>query len=410
MNISYNEFHVNKKVRDICGFDGRLYASSGNVVIADMKNIRIFAEKLNKLFDKRGEHEKRISAGSLNAMGLIDEVFHYVCMLYRRDKEASAFTTILDSLDAQFGKTEIDSLLLDFSNEFPPVEVYQGKITAEEYLAKTALDAGTGKMRSNREQTVEELILLHLANENPAFNPFAILFADTELLKNELYTKTWAVIQKEFKKMPNFGPFNHDLITMLREPVVFSPNSLKGQLDYIRQYWESLLGDLLKRLLTGFDTLSEEEKAAWHPTNGGDVNMEPYNYDGLMKEYERFSPDREWMPCVILMAKTVLVWLDQLTKKYKRSITRLDQIPDEELDALRDEGFTGLWLIGLWTRSNASKRIKQLCGNPEAAASRLQYCRKYRRLGCAFQFAHTALAARYPACIRHGAKSHGNGF
>ena len=369
MNISYNEFHVNKKVRDICEFDGRLYASSGNVVIADMKNIRIFAEKLNKLFDKRGEHEKRISAGSLNAMGLIDEVFHYVCMLFRRDKEATAFTTILDSLDAQFGKTEIDSLLLDFSNEFPPVEVYQGKITAEEYLAKTALDAGTGKMRSNREQTLEELILLHLANENPAFNPFAILFADTELLKNELYTKTWAVIQKEFKKMPNFGPFNHDLITMLREPVVFSPNSLKGQLDYIRQYWESLLGDLLKRLLTGFDTLSEEEKMSWHPTNGGDVNMEPYNYDGLMKEYERFSPDREWMPCVILMAKTVLVWLDQLTKKYKRSITRLDQIPDEELDALRDEGFTGLWLIGLWTRSNASKRIKQLCGNPEAAAS-----------------------------------------
>ena len=371
MNISYNEFHVNKKVRDICEFDGRLYASSGNVVIADMKNIRIFAEKLNTLFDERGEHEKRISAGSLNAMGLIDEIFHYVCMLFRRDKEATAFTTILESLDAQFGKEKVDSLLLDFSNEFPPVEVYQGKITAEEYLAKTALDAGTGKMRSNREQTLEELILLHLANENPAFNPFAILFADTELLKNELYTKTWAVIQKEFKKMPNFGPFNHDLITMLREPVVFSPNSLKGQLDYIRQYWESVLEELLKRLLTGFDTLTEEEKMFRRAgaINGGDVNMEPYNYDGLMKEYERFSPDREWMPCVILMAKTVLVWLDQLTKKYGRPINRLDLIPDEELDALRDEGFTGLWLIGLWTRSNASKRIKQLCGNPEAAAS-----------------------------------------
>ena len=36
---------------------------------------------------------------------------------------------------------------------------------------------------------------------------------------------------------------------------------------------------------------------------------------------------------------------------------------------MRDEGFTGLWLIGLWSRSNASKRIKQLCGNPAAAAS-----------------------------------------
>ena len=32
-------------------------------------------------------------------------------------------------------------------------------------------------------------------------------------------------------------------------------------------------------------------------------------------------------------------------------------------------GFTGLWLIGLWERSPASKRIKQLRGNPDAVAS-----------------------------------------
>ncbi|MCK4472060.1 MAG: alpha-amylase, partial [Anaerolineae bacterium] len=32
-------------------------------------------------------------------------------------------------------------------------------------------------------------------------------------------------------------------------------------------------------------------------------------------------------------------------------------------------GFTGLWLIGLWERSAASRRIKQMCGNPEAVAS-----------------------------------------
>lgn len=30
---------------------------------------------------------------------------------------------------------------------------------------------------------------------------------------------------------------------------------------------------------------------------------------------------------------------------------------------------TGLWLIGLWERSKASARIKQLMGNPEAIAS-----------------------------------------
>ena len=70
-----------------------------------------------------------------------------------------------------------------------------------------------------------------------------------------------------------------------------------------------------------------------------------------------------------LLPKCTLVWLDQLSKKYKKSIARLDQIPDEELDKLRERGFTALWLIGLWERSEASKRIKNLCGNPDAEAS-----------------------------------------
>lgn len=369
MNISYNEFHVGRKIRDQCDFGGALYASTGNVILANLKSVRAFAEKLNALFDRRGQHEKRVSAGSLNAMGLLDEVFHYVCMLYRRDKKEDAFSGALSALDSQFGKEAVDRMLLDFSAEFPPTAVYRGELTAEEYLSQSAVDTGTGKTRTNREQTLEELILLRLANENPAFRPFSVLFDDEALQKSPLYEKAWAAVQKYFGAQPAFGPFRHDLITMLREPVAFSPDSLKGQLDYVRQYWADLLGDWLRRLLEGLDTLSEEEKMFWHPTNGGDVEMEPYNYDGLMKEYERFSPDRDWMPRVILMAKTVLVWLDQLTKKYGRPITRLDQIPDEELDILRDEGFTGLWLIGLWERSNASKRIKQICGNPEAAAS-----------------------------------------
>ncbi len=42
---------------------------------------------------------------------------------------------------------------------------------------------------------------------------------------------------------------------------------------------------------------------------------------------------------------------------------------DEELDQLARWGFSGLWLIGLWERSPASRRIKQLCGNPDAGAS-----------------------------------------
>ena len=369
MKISYNEFHINKAVRDSCKFSNALYASTGNVIISDMKAVRIFTERLNTHFDKMGLPEKRVSAGSINAMGLIDEILHYCCMLYRKTKLSTAFSDALKDLDNKYGKENIDELLLQFNTEFPPTAVYRGEITLEKYMSETSIDVGTGKLRSNRESSFEEMIMLHLENENPAFLPFSIMFNDQKLGKNPLYHKTWADIQRYFAKLPVFGPFNHDLINFLREPVVFSPTSLRGQLDYIYKNWFTLLGEWLKRLLAGLDTLNEEEKAAWHGVNGGDVDVPVMSFENLMNEYERFSPDRDWMPKVVLMAKTVLVWLDQLTKKYNRPINRLDQIPDEELDALRDEGFTGLWLIGLWERSNASRRIKQICGNPEAAAS-----------------------------------------
>lgn len=148
MNISYNEFHVGKKIRDLCKFDGKLYASTGNVILANMKNVRLFADKLNKIFDERGQQEKRISAGSLNAMGLIDEVFHYVCAMYRKDAQTDAFTVVLAALDKEYGKEAVDNLLLEFSAEFPPVDVYQGKLSAKEYLAQTAIDTATGDRKS----------------------------------------------------------------------------------------------------------------------------------------------------------------------------------------------------------------------------------------------------------------------
>ena len=69
------------------------------------------------------------------------------------------------------------------------------------------------------------------------------------------------------------------------------------------------------------------------------------------------------------MAKNVSVWLHQLSRKYHRSIYRLDQIPDEELNLLAQWGFTGLWLIGVWERSLASKKIKELLGDSDAVAS-----------------------------------------
>ena len=77
----------------------------------------------------------------------------------------------------------------------------------------------------------------------------------------------------------------------------------------------------------------------------------------------RFSDDSDWMANLILVAKHTYVWLDQLSKRYETTIERLDQIPEHALRELADRGFTGLWTIGLWERSNASKEIKRRRGN-----------------------------------------------
>ena len=265
MITSYNEFHISRQVRELCNFDKGLFASSGNVVFANLKNVRTFQDKLNKLFDSRGESEKRVSAGALNAMGLIDEIFHYVFLLYRNNKEPSLMSGMVEEIETAIGKENLDKLLMTFMEEFPPVEVFQKKRTAEEYLSDIAIDSATNTERPNREQVLEEMIMLLLANENPAFKPFKILFDDEKLTHNSNYNRPWAVIKSYVKTLPVFGPFDHDLITLLKEPVAFAPEYLKGQLDYIRKHWGEFLGEWLKRILSGMDTISEEEKAAWQP-------------------------------------------------------------------------------------------------------------------------------------------------
>jgi glycosidase len=375
MIFSYNEFHISKKVRDACSFSETLYASSGNVILPNISQVRIFQAKFNEYL--KANSLTQVSAGTLNAMGLLDEIFHLACYTYRRRKVPSAFSGLLAELNNKYGSAAVDLMLKDFCTLFPPVCVYKGECSIEDYLNTEMTERKTGRVRTNREQTLEEMIMLHLANENPAFKPFYPLFDETKLTENPLYKESWKFTEAYFKSLPYWGTYGHDLISFLREPVKYAPDNLQEQLNYVRIHWAEffLPGDgdgedyWLKRLFGGADLLSEEWKSAWQPGNAGTPDMSPPNYDYLIKEYERFSDDREWMPKVVLMAKTVLVWLYQLSKKYNREISRLDQIPDEELDILRDQGFTGLWLIGLWERSTASRTIKQLCGNPEAAAS-----------------------------------------
>ena len=369
------EFHIHRKIREKCRFSKTLFSSTGNVIIRSINDIYAFTFKYNEVVESGAfgmpvRAEQYLKAGQLNAMGLIDEIFHYMCRLYRRNVRKDFFSSGYVFVQNELAKEKLpnlDDLLLQFATMFPSSEVYNGSMTVEEWFNGTDPLSGI----ENKYRAFEELILCKLANENPAFQPFYPLFTDEQLAEHPSYNCFWDSLRTWSEQNEAFGPEKLDLISLLKAPVYFAPFSLKGQLEYIKTHWLELLSEFISRLLTGQDILSEEEKAAWQGGGGGigGYNQDAYRYEELTQEYERFTVDRDWMPNVVMIAKSTLVWLDQLSKRYERPITRLDQIPDEELNFLAESGFNALWLIGVWERSPASARIKQICGNQEAAAS-----------------------------------------
>ncbi len=175
------------------------------------------------------------------------------------------------------------------------------------------------------------------------------------------------------------------LMQALRAPLEASPQGVAGQLAVALAAWSDRLPeDLRTALLRARDVVCEEQAVR----GGGPGPAPVLTFDDpgpgpgpedsssaraagpvVDAETEGFTPDRAWMPNVVLVAKQTHVWLDQLSRRFERPIRRLDEIPEEALRELAEWGFSGLWLIGVWQRSAASRDIKRRTGNPEALAS-----------------------------------------
>jgi glycosidase len=353
------EFHVSRQARDRYQFDEALFMLSGNVILSNLHGARVFAQKMNERRDLVSFPEQAVKAGHLNAMGLIDELSHQIMQQYRDTANPPALERALQWLDERLGKEAVSRTLRRFADEFPPLAVYRREAGLEEYVE------GETDGVPHRQILLEEMLMLWLANLNPAFAPFLELFDDDSLSRQTAYAPIMEGLHDYFDTQPHFGPDNENVIDMLRAPARAHPYSLFDQLEFIRRRWGGMLGRYLYRLLGGQDLIREETHAVF----AGPGPSLVYEFAEGESEPEHFSRDLDWMPQLVLMAKNTYVWLHQLSQQYKRPITRLDQVPNEELDKLARWGFTGLWLIGVWERSSASQRIKQLTGNPEAVAS-----------------------------------------
>ncbi|HAV42702.1 TPA: alpha-amylase, partial [bacterium] len=349
------EFHISKEARDRYQFKEDLDT---------IGSVRLLAQKMNEQRNLVLNPEAIARAGELNAMSLIHLVLHCVSAKYREVKNPSALKNAFIWLCDRFRKDIYYSTVIMFTDEFPPLAVYKNMLPSQIYLR------GKTDKIPNLEIAIEELISLYLANVNPAFAPYLELFTDLSLERRTPYSRMVDSLIDYFKTQPTFGPDDEPLIELLMAPAKASPYSLTGQLMYIIARWRDLIPkELLHRLSVGLDLIREEEK--FRAMGKGPILLPDFRIidTGLGPEYERFSPDLDWMPRVVLIAKNIYVWLYQLSKRYDRKISRLNEIPDEELDILASWGFTALWLIGLWERSPASQKIKQWTGNPEAISS-----------------------------------------
>ena len=281
------------------------------------------------------------------------------------------FASALERLTKEVGAEPVQEALLAYTSEFPPPPVFRDGQPPFDYLQDSDDE------RDNRDLALEELLLLWLANRNPAFMRHAELFDDWPVARASLYNEIVEGLRRHISRSGGIG--GRDLVATLLAPIQASPDSLDGQLRYMRANWPEV-ADLVDRWeqapggSADADLADEDVPEIAVPVAGGggpgpaDAQA-LHGFHGLDEETERYSLDRDWMPRTVLIAKSTYVWLDQLSRTYGRAIRTLDAIPDEELDRLASQGMTGLWLIGVWSRSVASQRIKQARGNLEAVAS-----------------------------------------
>ena len=352
---------ITKTSRDTYQFTADFFRPDGSVTFDGFSSARKFAAQMS------AHRTQPVPASDLYAMQLIDEALRALVNHYA---PPAVMNTAVSFVDESVGAESVTSTQQKFVSEFPPDLVYQGVLKAEEYLEKLLTSLG----RNGRVTTVEELLFVYLHNANPAVNPLVEL-VDDEPLEPTAYKNLITALDSFFaqasKENAGRQGGTESLFDILRAPAEASPNSLEGQLQFILEKWGHLLNEtFVARIIRGMDFL-REEVIRQHLSHGdfkADVPLATYS-GGEYQEYERYSPDKDWMPRLVLLAKNSYVWLEQLSRKYGRWIKTLDQIPDEELDLLRDRGFTGLWLIGLWERSRASQKIKQRMGDVDAVAS-----------------------------------------
>jgi len=326
---------------------------------------RRIAARLNR---QLAPAESAVEPGLLHLYSILNRVFRYLIGQYCVTQQPQVLAKVARQAGYPGFSGDAGETLSRFMELFPSRSMVQGEETPEQLLSSD------DPQQARRQALAAELLLLRLNEENRALENFRRLFDASELAAASPYPAVTGELEKRLAQEPPFQPIGVALPELLRAPIKASPDSLTGQIAYIREHWASILPqELLVDLVTAMDIVSQEGRSFFGGGGAAEAQVLGFGkgHRGAADypEYERFSRDADWMANVVMIAKMVYVWLGQLSKQYGIEVRTLDQIPDAELDRLSRYGFSALWLIGIWERSPASQRIKHIAGNPDAISS-----------------------------------------
>ena len=347
-------------------------------------------------------------AAELNAFSLLEEAIGRILRLTAGDE---LVRRTVRAVEEELGPEGLGRLLTAFGREFALEEeaaasardgaraAAGGGAGSQAAKATRAGKSGAARRKGGGEpepaiapeapalDLIRDLMVFWWLRNNPALDRWNGLLDESDVASSPEFRSAGRRFRQVLAEAPGVDAEDDSLLDSLEAPVRLEGASPVEQLRWILPRWRPVLGELEPALVAGLD-LAAEEHAPRFPPGPGPVQApalpSPRDGGGDPKEpitrvegpgwpaataEARYTEDRDWMPRLALVAKNALVWLEQLSREYERPIRRLDEIPGEALAALAERGFSGLWLIGVWERSEASRRVKRLCGNPEAEAS-----------------------------------------
>ena len=292
--------------------------------IPQIQFFRQLALKLNK---GRSPGAAVVHAAELNLYASLQKALRYLIDGVAHAPESSLLINALRT--GGFDGKGLQTTAKRFVELFPPAPILQGKAEPADWLA----DSLNSSLRTH--QLLREMLLLRLAAANPAIDSFRELVDDRALAASSHYSTIIQIFDQSLKDGPILAEKGCTLIEALMAAIIASPHSLAGQVSYLREQWHGILPpDLLHDVEMALDILQEEQRE--RGGGGGDPGEAPvleflrggHSLGGPSHQpgtnavfhgfdypaYEAFSSDAGWMSHVVLMAKMVYVWLDQLSR------------------------------------------------------------------------------------------------